>query len=154
MTRIQHLHVARLAVAVLCVTAFLTPARGQDGLKTINNPGGGQIVYGPLTGQPSLQGAMVTMLRNVHNHFGDRPEIGRFYQARGTNSAATLFTLMAKSPAGKRIRGMVIVSSAKPNQPVDAAVIYDDADRFGTTWSAMMQTLNQELPVGPDRDPE
>jgi hypothetical protein len=49
---------------------------------------------------------------------------------------------------------MVIVSSAKPNQPVDAAVIYDDADRFGTTWSAMMQTLNQELPVGPDRDPE
>ena len=119
------------------------PAHAQDGLKTIDNSGGGQIVYGPLAGQSSLQGAMATMLRNVHDHFGDRPAIDGFYQARGTNSVATFFTLTAKSPAGKRIRGMVIVSLAKPGQTADGAIMYDDADRFAKTWSAMMRQLNQ-----------
>ena len=139
----QHLHGAKWILALLGITAFLTAAHGQERLKTIDNPGGGQIVYGPLAGSPSLREAMVTMLRNVHNHFGDRPEIGRFYQARGTNSAATFFTVTAKSLAGRRIRGMVIVATSKLNQSFDAAVIYDDADRFDKTWNVMMNKLNQ-----------
>jgi hypothetical protein len=52
------------------------PAQSQagDGLHTIDGPGGGQVVYGTLTGQSSLSNAMVFMLRQVYGHFGDRPQ--------------------------------------------------------------------------------
>ncbi len=41
-------------------------APGADNsLKTIDNPGGGQIIYGLLNDQSSLKDAMVAMLRNI-----------------------------------------------------------------------------------------
>src|SRR5579872_2374796 len=91
---------AKLAFVWLCATAMVVLAFGQgggsqSGLKTIDNPGGGQIVYGPVSGQTTLQGAMGAMLRNVHSHFGERPQIGRFFQAGGSDSVATFFTVTA-----------------------------------------------------------
>jgi hypothetical protein len=86
---------------------------------------------------------MISMLKLIRGHFGDRPEIGRFYQARGTGSAATFFTVTAKNQGGKRLRGMVIVSQAAPERPVDGAVMFDDAERFDKSWTPMMKLLNQ-----------
>jgi hypothetical protein len=145
MSGIQCLLWTRLGAALLGITALPTPAHAQNDLKTISNPGGGQIIYGPVTGQSSLHGALITMLRNAHSRFGERPQIGKLYHARGTQSVATFFSVTAKDPPGKPIRGMVIVAMPTPNLPV-GAIMYDDAGRFGTTWSAMMKKLNETWP--------
>jgi len=144
---------ARVTVAIFCITACRNTAHGEGVLKTIDNPGGGQIIYGPVSGQSSLQGAMGAVLRSLHSHFGDRPQIGKFFRAGGSDSAATFFTVTAKTLGGKPIAGMAIVSMLGGNQP-GAAVMYDDAPRFGKTMSVMMKKLNDvwhaesPLPVG------
>jgi hypothetical protein len=114
---------------------------GNDVLKTINNAGGGQIVYGPLVQQPSLPAAMGVMLRTIHSQFGNRPEIGRFFQAKGSSSAATFFTVTAKNLGNKPIAGLVIVSMP-PGATASAAILYDDASHFGTSLGPMMKQLN------------
>lgn len=119
----------------------IQPGPAQDGLKTIDNPGGGQLIYGLVTGQSSLTGAMATMLRSMQRRFGERPQIGKFFRARNSDSVATFFTLTAKNQGGKRIAGMVIVSMLGSNQPGGAA-IYDDAERFGRTMSGMLKKLD------------
>ena len=130
----------------LACHSALAPAQpaatpGNDALKTINNPGGGQIVYGPLVQQPSLPAAMGVMLRTIHSQFGNRPEIGRFFQAKGSSSAATFFTVTAKNLGNKPIAGLVIVSMPPGANP-SAAILYDDASHFGTSLSPMMKQLN------------
>jgi hypothetical protein len=142
MSRFQKRIFAQLTFVLLSAAVVPTPACGQDGLKTIDNPGGGQIVYGPVAGQTSMQGAMGAMLRNVHSRFGERPQIGRFFQSGGSDSVATFFTVMAKSQGGKHIAGMVIVSMPSGSQPT-GAIVYDDAQRFGTTANPMLKKLNE-----------
>jgi hypothetical protein len=142
MSRFQKRIFAQLTFVLLFAAVVPTPACGQDGLKTIDNPGGGQIVYGPVAGQTSMQGAMGAMLRNVHSLFGERPQIGRFFQSGGSDSVATFFTVMAKSQGGKHIAGMVIVSMPSGSQPT-GAIVYDDAQRFGTTANPMLKKLNE-----------
>ena len=78
---------------------------GHGELKTVDNPDGGQFVYGQLTGQASKKDALVYMLHMVHEHFGDRPQVGKFLQSHDGNSLATFFTLNAKTLGGVRWRG-------------------------------------------------
>jgi hypothetical protein len=54
-----------------CMTVLLSGAHAADSLKTINNPGGGQILYGPFGGESTLKGAMGAMLRDVHTRLSD-----------------------------------------------------------------------------------
>jgi hypothetical protein len=115
-----------------------------DGLHTINDPGGGQVVYGTLTGQSSLSNAMVYMLRQVHGRFGDRPQIGKFFQSRGGDSVATFFTLTAKNQGNKPIAGLVIVNMPRGATP-SAAVLYDDATHFTRTEPVMLRKLNEAM---------
>ena len=132
-----------LNLLLLVGLAFPTVARadGDDGLTTINNPGGGQIVYGPLTKVSSLKDAMVYMLRTVHTHFGDRPQIGKFFRARDSHSIATFFTVNEKRRAGVTpVSGLVIISDGSPPA---AAVLYDDSARFRKTAPAMIQKLGE-----------
>jgi len=124
--------------------ASVAVARGDaGGLKTIDNPGGGQVVYGSMTNVTSQRDAMAAMLRNVHSHFGDKPQIGKFFQAKGSDSIATFFQLTAKNQGNKPIAGMVIISIPQGAKEGAAAVLYDDAARFGKTQPAMMKALNQ-----------
>jgi hypothetical protein len=116
--------------------------RADDVLKTIDNPGGGQIVYGPLTGVSSLENGMVFVLRTVHSHFDDRPRVGRFFQARDSHSVATFFTVTARSQGGGAIAGLAIVSMAEGSGSAAGAVLYDDAARFPRSEPSMMKTLN------------
>jgi hypothetical protein len=126
-----------------CALAPAQPAAtpGKDALKSIDNPGGGRVIYGPLVQQPSLPAAMGVMLRTIHSQFGARPEIGRFFQAKGSSSAATFFTVLAIHPGAKPIAGLVIVSMP-PGASPSAAILYDEASHFGTSLSPMMKQLN------------
>jgi hypothetical protein len=144
MHRIQASFAGKLIVAFLCAATFLGPARAADNnaLKTIDYPGGGQILYGPLPDQSSLKDAMVAMLRNIHGHFGDRPVIGNLFQTHGSDSLATFFTLTAKNQGGKHIAGLLIVAMPNGSKPA-AGVIYDDANQFSKTLNPMMKKLNE-----------
>ena len=141
---------ATQASTILVLLGALTPAcgrssaqaRSDDALKIIDNPGGGQVVYGTLPGEASFGGGMATMLRNVHGHFGERPQVGKFFQARGSDSVAAFFTLTAKNQGGQPIAGLVIVSMPQGSKPA-AAVLYDEAARFPRTQPALLQKLNE-----------
>lgn len=127
---------------------------GNESLKFINNPGGGQIVYGPLADQSTMEGAMGAMLRSVHGHFGARPQIGNFFQAKGSNSVATFFSTSARKEGGGTfpVYGMVIVSMNQGSKPI-GAVLYDDAAHFAKSQPVMMRALNEAWGAASVRSP-
>ncbi len=119
-------------------------SQSQNSLKFINNPGGGQVVYGSLPPQ-SYPSAMSFMLRQVRGHFGDRPQVGKFVQAKDGSSIATFFSVDAKSQGGasKPISGMVIVAIPRNGAQAKAAVLYDDSAHFSRTQPALLKALNE-----------
>ena len=141
-------HFKRYAIAFCWLTSvFFIVAQlaraADDGLKFIHNASGGEIVYGPVSGQSTLPGAMGFMLKRVHGHFGDRPQVGKFFRTKGSSdSIATSFTLTAKTNGNGPISGLVIVAMPAGQRP-SAAVIYDQAERFKTTAGPMMKKLNE-----------
>jgi hypothetical protein len=135
--------VAATAWVVLFSFDAMPMMASDDGLKFIHNQGGGEIVYGPVRGQTTLPGAMGFMLKQVHAHFSDKPQVGKFFRTKGsTDSIATSFTLTAKTNGSGPISGLVIVAMPPGQQP-SAALIYDQAERFKTTASPMMKKLNE-----------
>jgi hypothetical protein len=130
-----------LNLAPLCVLAQpAAPAPGN--FKVIDNPGGGQYMYGPLPGRGTMPEAIVYVLRQVHSYFGDRPEVGKFFQSRDGSSIATFFTATAKKQGDKPIQGLLIVALAGDGF-VSAAMLYDEKSHFGSSEPAMMQALSR-----------
>jgi len=130
---------------LLLPTCLATSASAQTPLKTINNPGGGQIVYGTVDGQSTEPAAMGAILRSLHNQYGDRPEVGRVFRYKGTNSFAVFFTLVKRNQGNAQIAGLLIASRVSAGH-VEAALVTDDAARFGTTINPMLKTLFGEWP--------
>ena len=127
-----------VASALLAASAFAS----DDSLKFIHNAGGGEIVYGSVSGQSTLPATMGYMLKQIHGHFGDRPQIGKVFRPKGDNSSvATSFTLTDKNSNQGAVAGLVIVS-VKPGAKPVAAVLYDQAGRFQSTVRPMMKHLN------------
>lgn len=128
------------AVAGLLLLAAATAAHSQSALKIINNPGGGKIVYGPVDGQTTEPQAMGAVLRSLHNQYGERPQVGRVFQVRGTNSVAVFFTLVKRTQDNTQVAGMLVVSKTGADR-VEAALVTDDAARFGSTINPMLKAL-------------
>jgi hypothetical protein len=141
---VKDLNVLRVAASVLLAVLAAVPASAaDDGLKFIHNPGGGEIVYGPVSGQSTMPGAMGFILKQVHGHFSDKPQVGKFFRPKGAaDSMATTFTLTPKTNGTGTIAGIVIVAMPAGQKP-SAAVIYDQSARFKTTAAPMMKTLNE-----------
>jgi hypothetical protein len=133
-----------LATVALLPAAFAgsRTAQAQGGLKFINNPGGGQVVYGTIDGQHTPQSAMGFMLHQVHGHFADRPQVSKVFQVRNSTSYAAFFTLIAKNDNNRAIAGEVIVSMPPGVQPI-AAVLTDSAENFTHSQPVMLRKLNQ-----------
>jgi hypothetical protein len=121
----------RTIAAVAILSALTIPA--QAALQTINSPQGGKIIYGQVPGQTTEAGAIGYLLRTLHTQYGTRPQVGKFFEVKGTQSVAAFFN------AGK-ITGMIIAVKAV-SESVEAAAVYDDASRFETTRGGMMKTL-------------
>jgi hypothetical protein len=145
---------ASAAAAVAAATLAPSTAAGQPagGLKTIDAPGGGQVVYGPIQGETSMPRAMASLLRSVHAHFGDRPQLGKFFQSRGSESVAAFFSLTAKKQDGRQITGLAIVSMRGGAAP-SGAVLYDQADRFARSEPQLMARLTEAWQKGGPRQP-
>jgi len=71
--------------------------------------------------------------------------VGRVFQVRGTHSAAVFFTLVKRNQGNARIAGLLIASQTGPDQ-VEAALLSDDAARFGKTVNPMLKTLFSTWP--------
>jgi len=144
MNRIPMKISAKPLSAVLALTLGIATCHAQQpaasGLTTVDSPGGGQFVYGSLTGEKSKADAMVFMLHKVHTHFGDKPQIGKLLQSRDGRSLATFFTLNAATLGGRPIAGLVIISTPATGNP-QAAVLYDDAKNFISSEPSMMKSL-------------
>jgi hypothetical protein len=128
--------------AALLFFSIATPAN--DGLKTIENPGGGHIVLGVLPGQLTPQAAMGQVLHRVSVLSGDRPQLSRVLQSPDGSIVAVLFTVTAKNQDNKPMAGLAIVSAPKTGN-TEAALLTDYADRFPSTITSMFQRLKQEL---------
>ncbi len=121
-------------VAVAADTARATP------LKTIDNPQGGKIMYGQVDGQTTELGAITAILRNLHSQYGARPQVGKPFAARGTQSVAVFFTLSRRSQDNGKVAGLIIVAKVT-TEHVEAALLTDDAKRFPTTLGPLLKTL-------------
>ncbi len=116
------------------------PLVAQDGLKSINASGGGKIHYGHVEGQTTEAGAMGAVLRSLHNQLGDRPQVGKLFQVRGTQSVAAFFSVNNRNQGGVQIAGLIIAAKATSDH-VEVALVSDDAARFPKTLGPMMKTL-------------
>jgi hypothetical protein len=131
-----------LVLFLIFIAGGAAYARAQDSLKTIDNPKGGKIVYGQVQGQSTEAGAMGAVLHSLHTKYGDKPQVGKVFQVRGTNSVAVFLTLIKhnEGKAGMKIAGMLIASKT-PNGHVEAALMTDEAARFGSTINPMLTKL-------------
>jgi hypothetical protein len=128
----------RLLVLLLaCVSPRLLPA--QTPLHTLSGPQGGTIIYGTVDGANTPPAAMGVILSHLHQQYGDRPQVGRVFRVRGTDSDAVFFTLSPHNPGMKKVAGMLLTSNAAGH--VEAALLTDETTRFGTSINPMLQTL-------------
>jgi hypothetical protein len=130
-----------LIVAVLWLAASFQALGAQDALKVIDNPGGGQVVYGAVDQQTPPR-SMAAVLHYVHTHFGDAPVVGKVFQSRDGQNFGAFFTVTAKAQGNKRIAGLVIVSIAPGTKPA-AAVLYDESSRFAKTEPVLLRALTE-----------
>jgi hypothetical protein len=128
------------AIAVGLLLIATLGASAQTALKTIENPGGGRIVYGPVDGQLTEAGAIGAVLHILHGQYGDKPQVGKPFKVNGTDSVAVFFTLVKRTQRGQPIAGMVIAANSA-SQYVEAALLSDEASRFGATSNPMLKTL-------------
>ena len=129
-----------IALAFLGMSSVLgVVAQQGGGLHTVSPPTGGQIVYGTLENQKSQADGMIYMLRQVHGHFGDKPQIGKLIQARDGSSLAAFFTLTDKNFSHSQQGGMVMIDTV--NGKMMAAVLTDDFKRFPGSEPGMVRTL-------------
>ena len=107
---------------------------------TINAPQGGVIVYGTVNGATTQAAAMSSMLHNVQNNCGEKPLIGKVFQFKDTKTVGVFFSVTNHPGGNKKLAGLVLSSATGPKQ-VDAALLSDDASRFGKTVNPMIQQL-------------
>jgi hypothetical protein len=115
-------------------------ARAEDPLKSIDEPDGGRIVYGQVTGQTTVAGAMQAVLGSIQNYWGDQPQVGRYFRVHGTNSIAAFLTGVNHSKGDIPLAGMVIVTQVSPDS-VEAALLTDDPQRLVGTLNPMLTHL-------------
>ena len=127
-----------LSIVVLCACKAQTQT--STPLKTVTAPQGGKIVYGTVAGATTQAAAMSSILRNVHNNCGEKPQVGQVFQFKGMNSVGVFFTVTNHPGGNRKVAGLVIANASGPRQ-VEAALLSDDASRFGKTVNPMLQQL-------------
>ncbi len=136
---------AGLLLSVLTVSAWWAAA--QAPLKSVNSPEGGRIMYGVVDGAASQAGGMASVLRAVHASCGERPQIGRVLKFRGTETVGVFFTVVNHPAGNVKVAGLVMAAT-NPSQQVEAALLSDDAARFGKTVNPMLKELLGEWHPG------
>ncbi len=136
-----------IVVVNLLITIFALTTHAQTPLKSVNSPEGGKIIYGVVDGAATQAGGMAAVLRVVHNNCGERPLVGPVFKFRGTETVGVFFTVVNHSAGNVKIAGL-LMAAITGSQQVEAALVSDDASRFGTTVNPMMRELFAEWRPG------
>ncbi len=136
-----------LVLGLFFVAIGSLTAGAQTPFRTINPPQGGTIVYGLVDGATSPAAAMSEVLRIVHHDCGDRPRVGRVFRVRDTDSVAVFFTVVNRARGDKPVAGLLIAAPAGPDA-IEAALVSDDAARFGSTVNPLLNRLFSEWHPG------
>jgi len=108
-------------------------------LTSLTAAGGGMIVYGLVDGAQSQPAAMSAMLRTIHHQCGEKPEVGRVFRVRGTDSVAVFFNVVNHPGGNRPVAGMVL--AAHTSGGIEAALLSDAAEHFGSNLNPMLQQL-------------
>ena len=133
-----------LTMVALCAckaqSQAATSAQTPTPLRSLDSPQGGKIVYGPVTGASTQPAAMSKILIGMQNVCGEKPQIGKVFQFKGTNTVGVFFTVTDHSKGNKKVGGLVLSAVSGPHQ-VEAALLSNDASRIGKTVNPMLQQL-------------
>ena len=127
-----------LWLSLLVIGALVTSA--QTPQQTIDMPQGGRIVYGAVDGADTQGAAMTSVLRFLHQNCGEKPQIGRVFRMRGTNSVGVFFTVVNHPAGNVQVAGLIIAARTGSNR-AEAALVSDAAQRFGSTINPMLTKL-------------
>jgi len=119
----------------------LSQVQAQTPITSIQAAQGGDIVYGSVSGVTTQPAAIAKLLKFVHSDCGEKPQIGRPFKFRGTGAVGIFFTVVNHPHGEKHVAGLVIAVATAPNQ-VEAAILSDEASRFGKTVNPMLQQLS------------
>lgn len=126
------------------------PAKNE--IKIVQNRDGGEYAFGTLNSQNTKADALVYMLHQLHGKFGEKPQVGKLFQAKDGTSLSAFFTVTAKSTSGKHITGLIIITQRDQNPP-QMGILYDFSDRFVTTEPGMLKAVSgaYQAAVAPSR---
>jgi hypothetical protein len=127
-----------LLLSLLTVSAY--SASAQNPMKSVNSPEGGRIMYGVVDGATSQASGLASVLRAVHTNCGERPRIGRVFEFRDTETVEVFFNVVNHPAGNVKIAGLAVAALNGSGQ-VEAALVSDDASRFGTTVNPMLKEL-------------
>jgi hypothetical protein len=133
--------IAGAATTLILALSACQPSNGSgNSFTTVNAPGGGQYIYGPFPGKGSMSDAVLYMLRNMHQYFGNRPELGKFVQSRDGTQTAAFFGVNAKGAGDKPMSGLFIVARSADGS-ASGAVVFDERSHFAASEPGMMKAL-------------
>ena len=128
------------AICLVLALSHIWDRQAQGALQTINTPQGGKIVYGEVEDQTTEAGAMASLLRSLHSEYGERPQVGKLFQVRNSQSVAAFFSVTKRNGGNGQLEGLIIATKVTTDH-VQAAVILDDASRFSSSHNSLMKTL-------------
>jgi hypothetical protein len=131
------------SLGVLAALVFAPPSQAQQEspLTTIYMPQGGKIVYGKVEGADSQGAAMKSILRSLHENFGDKPKIGKVFRMRGTDSVGVFFTVVNHPAGDVPVAGLIIAANSRPHE-AQAALVWDRADHLAQSINPMLDRLS------------
>ena len=132
-----------LTLPMMCISACKARMQAPPPptpITTLDAAQGGKISYGTVAGATTPAAAMSKMLTSMQNACGEKPQIGRVLQFKGAKTVGVFFTVTDHSKGNKKLAGLVMSVASGPRQ-VEAALLSDDASRFGKTVNPMLQQL-------------
>ena len=129
-----------LSLSLVFVCACKGRTQAPSPLTRLETPQGGKIVYGSIDGVSTQPAALANLLNGVQARCGEKPQIGRVFHFRGTNSVGVFFSVTDHPKGNTRVAGLAIAAVTGPNQ-VEAALLSDDASRFGQSVNLMLKQL-------------
>jgi len=134
----------KLSVSVALWLFFIagcsSAPRAQTPLTNLQGAQGGMIVYGLVDGATTPASAMAHILRIVQNNCGDKPQVGRVFRVKGSNSDAVFFTVTNRAQGNQPLAGEIIATPTG-TKTVEAALVSDSAARFGSSMNPLLNQL-------------
>ena len=131
---------AILSLFIVFISACKAGTPPPTPITTLDAAQGGKISYGTVAGATTQAAAMSKVLIGMQNTCGEKPQIGKVFQFKGTKTVGVFFTVTDHSKGNKKLAGLVMSAASGPRQ-VEAALLSNDASRFGKTVNPMLQQL-------------